>query len=138
MKPLVTFGDPEAAARSILLTKLADRDEVYAPPLPAGVSTSYPSTSLAGDATHLQVELENADAGDYPIVERDQVRVTAHAAKGKRTNVKALASLAQGLLCAESGVFPRLGRSGVSEDPTTGNLMCWFIVRVDIKATQLA
>jgi hypothetical protein len=124
------FPDPEAALIAHLNAALA-----------ATVSTSFPQTSIT--AAHVQVELEAGSDNDYPVTERAQVRVTCHCPRGKRTDVKALASLARAhamtLRSADvSGVFPLGGRSGVITDPDTRNLMCWFLVRVDLKATLLA
>jgi len=133
-----TFPDPEAAL-------IAHLDAA----LTATVSTTFPQTAIL--APHVQVELEAGDDNDYPVTERAQVRVTCHgpssypsgSGKSSRTEVKALASLARAHAvtlrsAAVSGVFPRGGRSGVIKDPDTGNLMCWFLVRVDLKATLLA
>jgi hypothetical protein len=141
-KPLVTFADPEAAVVNHLRAKLAGRAEPYAPTA-ASITTSYPSTTLTGNATAVQVDLESGGVADYPVAERAQVRVNCHAAPGRRTNVKDLASLTQGLLYGLSGpsvagVAPLVGRSDVTEDPDTGNLMCWFLVRVDLTASVLA
>lgn len=133
MKPLVTFPDPEAAV-ALYLRGLGIADTV---------ETRFPTVALTGDATHLQVELEAGGIADYPVTERAQVRVTAYTAPGQRSAVKDLASLAHGHVCRlqsadVAGVAPRIGRSDVITDPTTKNLMCWFVVRVDLKATVLA
>jgi hypothetical protein len=133
MKPLVTFPDPEAAV-ALYLRGLGIADTV---------TTSFPSAGLSGTAKHLQVELEAGGVADYPVTERAQVRVTAYTAPGQRTAVKDLASLAHGHICRlqsddVAGVAPRIGRSDVITDPTTKNLMCWFVVRVDLKANVLA
>ena len=138
-KPLVTFADPESLV-TWLAAQFVPRVETYKP---ATISVKFPAAALLG-TTHLQVELESESVADYPVLTRAQVRVTAYAAPGKRSDVKRLASLAQGILLAHpgsadiAGIFPLIGRSDVIEDPTTKNLMCWFLVRVDIKATQLA
>jgi hypothetical protein len=126
----VTFPDPEAVLVDHLNAKLA-----------ATVSTSFPQTSIT--SPHVQVELEAGNDEDYPVTERAQVRVTCHAPLGRRTDVKALASLARAHAVTlqstdVAGVFPRGGRSSVITDPDTKNLMCWFLVRVDLKATLLA
>lgn len=140
MKPLVMFPDPEAAVVARLTAAFAPRSEPYKP---GTITVSFPSVALATQ-THVQVELESGGVQHYPVTEKAQVRVTCHAGPGKRTNVKALASLAQGLLCSWEGddevfnVVPQLGRSDVITDPTTKNLMVWFTVRVDLKATVLA
>ena len=140
MKPLVTFPDPEAVVVARLDDAFGARGETYKP---ANVTVTFPTTALTTQ-THVQVELESGGVADYPVTEKAQVRVTCYAGTGKRTNVKALASLAQGLLCSWEGddevynVTPLVGRSDVITDPATKNLMVWFTVRVDLKATVLA
>jgi hypothetical protein len=144
-KPLVTFPDPEAAVINALKAAFLPRVEAYKP---ATVTTAVP-VGVDGrpvtltTTTHLQVELEVGNADDYPIAERAQVRVTCYAAPGKRTDVKRLASLAQGLTYTIStadvaGVDILIGRSDVITDPDTKNLMVWFLARVNLKATLLA
>jgi hypothetical protein len=137
-KPLVTFPDPEAAVINALKAAFLPRAEAYKP---ATITTSFPAALTS--STHIQVELEVGNADDYPIAERAQVRVTCYASKDHRTNVKALASLAQGLVYGLSGgsiagVDILVGRSDVITDPDTKNLMCWFLARVNLKAIVLA
>lgn len=139
MKPLVTFPDPEAAVINALKAAYLSRVETYKP---ATITTAFPATALT-TTTHLQVELEVGNADDYPIAERAQVRVTCYAAPGKRTDVKKLASLTQGLLYTHAGgdiagVDILIGRSDVVTDPDSKNLMVWFLARVNLKATLLA
>lgn len=140
MKPLVTFPDPEALIVGYYTDAFADRTEPYAP---ATVTTGFPAEALFDTTTHLQVELEAGNAADYPVTERAQVRVTCYAAPGHRSDVKRLATLAQGLLYvhpgdeAVAGTSPLVGRSDVIADPDTHNLMVWFTFRVNLKATQL-
>lgn len=147
-KPLVTFADPEAAIVTYLTTAFAGRSELYKPAL---VATTYPSAKLVG-VTRIQVELELGNADNYPISELAQVRVTCHgpsswaapSTRVARTDIKALASLTQGLLYTHpgdstvAGVFIQTGRSDVIPDPATGNLMVWLLARVTLKATPLA
>jgi hypothetical protein len=116
------------------------RSELYKP---ATISTAFPTAALTGDATHVQVELEVADDRDRPVTERAQVRFTCYSAPGKRSNVKALASLTQALVYAQAGdasvagAFHRIGRSDVIEDPATKNLMVWFLASLSLKPTVL-
>lgn len=149
-KPLVTFADPEALLIDYLTAAFAARIETYKP---ATITPKFPTGTLV-NATHLQVELETGGSQDYPITERAQIRLTAYSPAARRTvpadtvggrsDAIALASLALGLACAHpgdedlAGVFPLIGRSDVVEDPTTGNLMAWCLVRADLLATQLA
>lgn len=105
--------------------------------------TDYPSTSLAANVKRVQVDLEGGDVNDYPVTERAQVRVTCHVGKAtasQRTVVKTLAdTVRRHIVTARTanvaGIVPLGGRSGVSTDPDTGNVMCWFLVRVDLKAS---
>lgn len=138
-KPLVTFPDPEAAVINALKAAYLARVESYKP---ATITTAFPAAALT-TATHVQVELEAGNADDYPVTERAQVRVTCYASKDHRSNVKALASLTQGLTYtlaggSIAGVDILIGRSDVITDPDTKNLMCWFLARVNLKATLLA
>jgi hypothetical protein len=92
----------------------------------------------------MQVELEIGAADDYPITERARVRFTAYAAPGKRSDVKALASLTQALIASQPGsddvasTRVILGRSNVITDPDTKNLMVWFLAEVSMQPTLLA
>jgi hypothetical protein len=142
VKPLVTFPDPEALVIAGLDAAFAPRAETYKP---ADISPSFPTTGLTKTplTTHVQVELDGGSAADYPVTERATVRITCHAPKGERGAVKNLASLTQGLVtrlggASIAGVVPLVGRSSVIADPATGNLMVWFTVRADLKATLLA
>jgi hypothetical protein len=143
-KPLVTFPDPEVHQIDMLKAAFLPRSETYKPTGAGAVSPDFPTAALAGDATHVQVELEVGSAEDYPITERAQVRYTCYAAPGKRTNVKALASLTQALVYAQpgdadvAGAFILIGRSDVVTDPTTKNLMVWFLARVNLNPKVLA
>lgn len=134
--PATIFGDPEKLLIDHLAAQFAPRSEVYKP---TTITSDAANTTLTGNVTHLQVDLEAANADDYPVTERAQVRVTCYAAPGKRTNAKALASLAHALTYAHAGnaslagIRPSAGRSSVVTDPDTGNLMVWFLARVNLK-----
>ncbi len=140
MKPRVIFADPEAALINHLKAEFTPRVEAYKP---ATITTAFPVAALT-TATHIQVELEVGNADDYPVTERAQVRVTCYASPGKRTDVKRLVSLAQALVYSHpgdgdvAGCKVLIGRSDVITDPDTRNLMCWFLARVNLKATLLA
>lgn len=130
MKPAVVLPDAERVTVSIL--NVAGLDNV---------AVGFPDVTLASDETRVQVELEASDVGDYPVTERAQVRVTAHAAPGRRTVVKELAGECLMALYSHTGsasvagVVPLSGRSAVSVDPDTRNVMCWVLVRVDLLAS---
>lgn len=118
--------------------------DIFSAALGAGVaSTDYPSTSLAVNVKRVQVDLEGGPADDYPITERAQVRITCHVGKAtasQRTVVKDFADdcrrhLVTSRTANVAGIVPLGARSGVSTDPTTGNVMCWFLVRVNLKAS---
>lgn len=127
----VQVGDPERELVTILKAALG----------PGIASPDYPSETLAEGARAVQVDFEGSDDSDYPIVERAHVRIVCHRPPGDRTAVKDDADDVRRTLvtfggsAAVSGIFPAGGRSAVSTDPDTGNLMCWFLVRVDLKAT---
>jgi hypothetical protein len=130
VKPLVDLPDAEREVVDILLA--------------AGhaiVKTDFPDEKLTGTDYWLQVDQEPADASNYPVLERAPVRVVAHAAPGRRTAVKQYAAEALADLTSfagnanVSGIFPRAGRSDVSIDPDTRNVMCWVLVRVDLRAS---
>jgi hypothetical protein len=136
VKPLVTFADPEAVARTYLLAEFAGRVEAYKP---ATVTNSFPTSSLSGDATHVQVELDGVPGGGYPVTERATVRVTCYSAPTNPSNAKDLASLTQGLLYTfpgsadVHGFVPLTGRVK-TVDPTTRNHMVSFTMRADMVA----
>lgn len=140
MKPAVVFADPEALVVEYLTNAWAARSEPFKP---SKVSTDFPSSPLKDNDTRIQVDLELGNADDYPITERAQVRVVCHAPRGKRTDVKALASITQALMYTHpgdedvAGVLIPTGRSDVTVDPATQNLMVWFLARVVLKATPL-
>ena len=127
--PAVIVSDPEREVVTVLAAALG----------PGVAFTAYPSSKIAPGALWVQVELEGGNVADYPITERAQVRITCHAAQ--RTAVKAHADTVRRHLATfpgsstVAGIHPVTGRSGVSTDPDTGNLMCWLLVRVDLKAS---
>lgn len=137
--PLVTFGDPEVEMVDYLKAAYASRSESFKP---AKVSTEPPVKLV--DSTHLQVEMDGTPADVYPAGEFPTVRFTCHVPAGQRSDVKALASLTEGLVyrfpgsSAVAGAFPLLGRSSVVTDPTTKNLMVWFTARVTMRPAPVA
>lgn len=137
--PLVTFGDPEAEMVDYLKTAYASRSESFKP---AKVTTE-PPVKLSG-ATHVQVEMDGTPSDVYPAGEFATVRFTCHAPAGRRGDVKALASLTQGLAyrfpgsAGVAGAFPLVGRSAVIVDPSTKNLMVWFTCQVTLRPTPAA
>lgn len=130
MKPLVDLPDAERAVIDVL------EDAGH-----TTVKTDYPSSLLAGTDYWLQVDQESSNTDDYPVAERVQVRVTVHAGFKRRSAVKehasdVLADLYSFTGSADvAGIVPLGGRSAVSTDPDTGNVMCWVLVRVDLKAS---
>lgn len=137
--PLVTFPDPEAVVRGRILAAVEGREETY---LPTSAGVDFPGPGLT--EIYAQVDHEAPAPDDnYPAKERNQVRVTLWAPKGRRSDVKAAASLVLSLLCSTpSGgdvatISRQLGRSQVVTDTDTDYLMCWFLVRVSLRGTQL-
>jgi hypothetical protein len=131
MKPLVDLPDAERQLMTVLLNL------GY-----ASVSTDYPSARLGSTATHIQVDLEASNTDDFPVTERAQVRVVVHASEGRRGAVKAIAAEVLADLysftgnAGIAGIVPLSGRSAISSDPTTRNVMCWVLVRVDLLASN--
>lgn len=138
-RPQVTFADPEAAQKTYLETAFTGRTEDY---VPAKVSTKFPVEPLV-DTTWLQVELEQADGVDYPVTERAQMRFTCHVPADRRSWAKDLASLTQALVYSQpgtesvAGVRRIGGRSAVTADPDTKNLMVWFLADIPILPVTL-
>jgi hypothetical protein len=140
--PIVTYPDAEAELVTYLRAVYADRDEAFKP-AESAIATKMPAT-LTGGITYVQVVHETSPGDDYPAKERAQVRVVCWAPGDHRSDVKSLASLTQGLLNSHPGsagvgnVRTLIGRSTPTTDPDTKNLMCWFLVRVNLRGTQLA
>lgn len=127
--PVVTFEDPERYTIDVVEAKFTGRDETYKP---TSVATGFPTAV----GYHVQVDLENTPADDFPARERSQVRITCWAPAGKRTEVKQLASLTQGLLATDPRIRPIGGRSKPTTDPDTKAELCWFLVRVNLPGNQ--
>lgn len=125
----MTAPDAEVELVDHLTSTFAAAD----PETPITVSVDFPDT----DRLHVQVEQEGGPIS-WPIVERAQVRLVAWAPPGQRTAVKQLAADAIAAAAAHpgsaavAGVHPLGARSDVSADPTTGRLMCWALVRVNL------
>lgn len=139
-KPLVTFGDPETAIRSYLDAAFTGS---LAASKPDYVKADPPSLPL-GDRSYVQVQLDGTpSSADYPATDRATVRINCCTGAGHRTDVKALASLVQGLVSVHPGdatvfgTYPLMGRSAVVSDPDTKNLMVWFLVRVNLRPTPV-
>ena len=128
-KPLVDLPDAERVVIDAL--EAAGHDVV---------TTNYPDEALTGTDYVLQVDLEASNADDYPVTERAQVRVVAHVGPNRRGAAKqhaaeALADLYVYSSANVAGIVPLVGRSTPTTDPTTKNVMCWVLVRVDLLAT---
>lgn len=120
--PLTIFADAERLAIDHLTDVFVGRTEEYVP------DTISPEFPPASSGFHVQIEQE---AGDFSVRERCQVRVVCWGPAAKRTDVKALASLTQGLLNTHRRIKPNGGRSDVSADQDTKRLMCWFLVQIN-------
>lgn len=128
----VVIADPERICIDVLTAALG-----------AVVSTDYPDEPLAAGTRHVQVDLEGGDDSDYPVAERAQVRIVCHRPRTDRTQVKADADQCRRILATYegsatvAGIKPRGARSAVATDNDTGNLMCWILVRVDLKGQMV-
>jgi hypothetical protein len=139
VNPLVTFADPERALRTYLTTEWAARAEAYKP---ATLSNAFPTTTLSGNATHVQVELDGSE-DEYPITERATVRVTFYSAPTSQDNAKNGAAVTRALCLTHPGDADIAGVSSLTGrlkavDPDTGNNMVSFTVRVSLLAHLLA
>lgn len=137
--PIVSYPDPEAVVKARIVAACGPRAEAYKP---TASGVGFPGPDLTG--IYAQVALESpAPEDNYPVKERDQLRVTLWAPQGRRSDVKNAASLVLGLLCSTpsggdvASISKILGRSAVITDPDTKYLMCWFLVRVSLRGTQL-
>lgn len=127
--PLVTFGDPEKYTIDVLEALYSGRTEDY---VPTSIATGFPVTP----GYHVQVDAEQASGADQPARERNQVRITCWAPPTKRTDVKDLASLTQGLAATDPRIHRAGGRSAVATDPDTKSELCWFLVTVNLPGIQ--
>jgi hypothetical protein len=129
VKQLVTFADPELVIATYLETcELGDQ---------VTIDTAFPST-LTGTQRYVQVDLAGTPGTPY-YLEQPTIRFVAWAPNGKRSAVKALASLVRGHLLRHPGdddvmgIASLVGRSAVGTDPDTKNLSCWGTVRVSLR-----
>lgn len=141
MKVAVTFADPEALAKSYFESVLVGRAEAYAADT---VSNKFPKVALAGDATHLQVEVDGTPTlgATYPVTKRTTLRVTAYSSPTNQNNAKDLHDLALALLAAHPGnadvvAFVPLTGDLKTTDPATGNNLVSFTMRADMVAHVL-
>jgi len=122
------FGDAER----IVIEALGD--------LLATVSTEPPTGPLSS-TPHVQVELDGTPEvveawGGKTVAELATVRLVAHCKPGDRTAVKALASQALSAALLIPGASTLVGRSSVTPDPTTKNLMVWALLRLAVPAQR--
>lgn len=139
--PLVVFADPEKVIRDRLVAGYSGRLETYLPTA-EHIDVKFPPPDL--DGGYVQIAHEFSPADDYPAKERAQVRVVCWMPAKRRSDVKDLATLTMALLNATPGgadltiIRPLGGRSAVITDPDTQYLVCWFLVRVNLRPNQLA
>lgn len=140
MKPLVTFGDAEAAMRSYLLAAWAARGEAYKPDT---ISNTFPTAgALAAGQVHLQVTLDGTPTVEYPATERATVRFTYWTNAGAPSDAKRGAAITQGLVATHPGdaaVWSTRILTGRlrGTDPDTGNQFASFTARVTLRPTAL-
>jgi hypothetical protein len=135
----VTFGDPE----EVLVNWIRGRDLVASSSGAITADVVAPSTSLSGAQRVLQIELAGTPTSTR-VLEQATVRYVAWAPKGKRHEVKELASWLRSQLIIFPGdddiqvVSPLVGRSSPTTDPDTKNLSCWGTVRASLQPHQAA
>lgn len=95
MKPLAVAPDAERIVIDYLTAALAARSVV------AGVGVDLPATWAPASTQYVQVALDGTPTVRYPVMARAVVRLTAW--HTNTTGAKALASLAQGLMCSHPG-----------------------------------
>lgn len=139
MKPLVVFGDAQAAAIVVLRAGLAAHPQPYS----AGVAFG---TRVPGDRSlersrlpFVLVALDGTSAVQYPVNARAALRITVW----HRTEEQAhdLAQLAQGLLLVHTGPVLRSVRPGTgvrkTVDPATGVDLATFTVAANVRPTAV-
>ncbi len=138
-----TFTDAERAVIDLITASLSGRAESYFQSVTVGPGFPSGSTGVAS-VRHVQVELDGTPAVAYPVTERATVRVTCWLSKGKRTDVKAMAGIVQGLMLAQArggssllAILPGTGRL-VDADRDTGLSFCTFTVRVSTQPLPVA
>lgn len=127
----VVYPDTESAVVDVLQDLLA----TWAPD--ATCSTGVPA-DWAGSSPHIQVAVDGTPVIDHPFRAWPTVRVTVHGAPGSPTATKALATLAQGLLCAHRDATIRHAKAltGVlhERDPETNAELASFTCRVNVRS----
>lgn len=139
MKPLVVFGDVQAAAASLLRTALAARPEPYADDVTVG--TRIPD-SRSPETPHLPYVLVRKDS-DSPHSSMANARCTLRVTVWHEDADQAhdLAMLCQGLLLVHSGPVIRGVRSGTgplaATDPDSGVDLSTLTVLANVKPIPL-
>ncbi|MFJ3878067.1 hypothetical protein ACIPW5_11465 [Streptomyces sp. NPDC090077] len=139
MKPLVVFGDAQAAAAGVLRTALAGRPEGFADG--ATVGTRVPDARTP-ESPHLPYVLVRKDA-DLPHSSMANARCTLRVTVWHEDADQAhdLAMLCQGLLLVHSGPVIRGVRAGTgplaATDPDSGVDLATLTVLANVKPTVL-
>jgi hypothetical protein len=139
VKPLVVFGDVQAAAAGVLRTALAARSEAYA--AGATVGTRVPDTR-SPEAPHLPYVLVRKDS-DLPHSSMANAKCTIRVTVWHMDADKAhdLAMLCQGLLLIHAGPVIRGVRSGTgplaATDPSSGVDLSTLTVLANIRPIPL-
>lgn len=135
MKPLVVFGDAQAAAIRVLKAGLSARPQPYS----AGVTIG---TRVPGDRSpeiprlpFLLVALDGTPRVEYPVNARAALRITVW--HRSEADAHDLAQLAQGLLLTHTGPVLRSVRPGTgvakTVDPDTGIDLATFTVAANVR-----
>ena len=139
MKPLVEFGDAEAAMIRHISAGWATRVEAYRP---ATFTNAFPVAALRGAVTHVQVELDGTPIVEYPATERASVRFTCWAAPGQPSHAKRVAALTQAMVATHPGDADVWGTRILAgrlrgRDPATGNEFVFFTARINLRPSAL-
>lgn len=135
----MVFPDAERALREYLAPLWAARADVFEP---ATITNKFPATALAGNATHLQVELDGTPTVEYPATERATVRFTFWSAPSSQDNAKNGAAVTQAFVATHPGdddVWSTRILTGRLKgvDPDTRNNFVSFTARVSLRPQAL-
>ncbi|MDP5182177.1 hypothetical protein QOZ88_05970 [Blastococcus sp. BMG 814] len=135
MKPLVVFGDAQAAAIGVLRAGFAAHPQPYATGVTIGTRVPGDRSPETPRLPFVLVALDGTPRVEYPVNARAALRITVW----HRTEADAhdLAQLAMSLLLVHTGAVLRSVRPGAgvakTVDPTTGIDLATFTVAANVR-----
>lgn len=140
MKPLVVFGDSQAAGAEVLRTALSGRAESFADGVTVG--TLVPSVRSPEDPLLPFVMVRKDTDAPHPSMANARVTLRCTVWHTDADQAHDLAMLCQGLLLVHSGVIIRGCRPATgplpATDPDSGADLSTFTVLANVKPTVLA